>query len=75
MYDHTPFWPLFSAQTYEAATVQLLSESLENQNNGFSMARRDNDDGPTGRSPHFFKIILPNVVQEGKLVSMLKFIN
>lgn len=33
--------PLFSAQTYEAATVQLLlSESLENQNNGFSMAER-----------------------------------
>ena len=33
--------PLFSSQTYEAATVQLLlSESLENQNNGFSMAER-----------------------------------
>ena len=40
-----------------------------------SQWRRDNDDGPADRSPHFFKIILPNVVQEGKLVSMLKFIN
>ena len=40
-----------------------------------SQWRRDNDDGPADRSPHFFKIILPNAVQEGKLVSMLKFIN
>ena len=38
-----------------------------------SQWRRDNDDGPADRSPHFFKIILPNAVQEGKLVSMLKF--
>ena len=40
-----------------------------------SQWRRDNDDGPADRSPHFFKIILQNAVQEGKLVSMLKFIN
>ena len=38
-----------------------------------SQWRRDNEDDPTDRSLHFFKIILPNVVQEGKLVSMLKF--
>ena len=38
-----------------------------------SQWRRDNKDGPTDWSPHFFKIILPNAVQEGKLVSMLKF--
>ena len=36
--------------------------------------RRDNDDGPADRSPHFFKIIMPKAVEEGKLVSMLKFI-
>ena len=40
-----------------------------------SQWRRDNDDGPADQSPHFFKIILPNAVQEGKHVSMLKFIN
>ena len=40
-----------------------------------SQWRRDNDDGPADQSPHFFKIILQNAVQEGKLVSMLKFIN
>ena len=39
-----------------------------------SQWRRDNDDGPADRSPHFFKIILPKAIQEGKLVSMLKFI-
>ena len=38
-----------------------------------SQWRRDNEDGLADRSPHFFKIIMPNVVQEGKLVSMLKF--
>ena len=38
-----------------------------------SQWQRDNEDGPADQSPHFFKIILPNVVQEGKLVSMLKF--
>ena len=36
--------------------------------------RRDNNDGPADRSPHFFKIIMPKAVEEGKLVSMLKFI-
>ena len=36
--------------------------------------RRDNDNGPANRSPHFFKIIMPKAVEEGKLVSMLKFI-
>ena len=35
--------------------------------------RRDNKDGPADWSAHFFKIIMPNVVQERKLVSMLKF--
>ena len=35
--------------------------------------RRDNDDGPADRSPHFFKIIMLKVVEEGKLVSMLKW--
>ena len=35
--------------------------------------RRDNDDGPADRSPHFFKIIMPKAVEEGKLVSMLKW--
>ena len=68
--------PLFSAQTYEAATVQLLSENTVWRTRTMaSQWRRDNDDGPADRSPHFFKIILPNAVQEGKLVSMLKFIN
>ena len=38
-----------------------------------SQWQRDNEDGPADQSPHVFKIILPNVVQEGKLVSMLKF--
>ncbi|XP_030974810.1 uncharacterized protein LOC115994719 [Quercus lobata] len=33
-----------------------------------SQWRRDNQDGPADRSPHFFKIILPNAVQEGKLI-------
>ena len=36
--------------------------------------RRDNDDGPADRFAHFFKIIMPKAVEEGKLVSMLKFI-
>ncbi|XP_050281448.1 B3 domain-containing transcription factor VRN1-like [Quercus robur] len=35
---------------------------------------RDNDDGPADRSPHFFKIILPNAVQEGKLRIPDKFV-
>ncbi|XP_050289613.1 B3 domain-containing protein At4g01580-like [Quercus robur] len=39
-----------------------------------SQWRRDNDDGPADRSPHFFKIILQNAVQEGKLRIPDKFV-
>ncbi|KAK4596415.1 hypothetical protein RGQ29_014447 [Quercus rubra] len=39
-----------------------------------SQWQRDNDDGPTDRSPHFFKIILLNAVQEGKLRIPAKFV-
>ena len=39
--------------------------------------RRDNGDGPaslTIKATHFFKIIMPGTLQEGKLVSILYFL-
>ena len=36
--------------------------------------RRDNEDGPadlTTKAPHFFKIVMPQTLQEGKLVRTL----
>ena len=41
-----------------------------------SQWQRDNEDGPTDltrKSAHFFKIIMPQALQEGKLVSILQF--
>ena len=38
--------------------------------------RRDNGDGPaslTTKATHFFKIIMPGTLEEGKLVSILYF--
>ena len=38
---------------------------------------RDNGDGPadlTTKAMHFFKIIMPETLQEGKLVSILNFL-
>ena len=38
--------------------------------------RRDNGDGPTSlttKAMHFFKIIMPGTLEEGKLVSILYF--
>ena len=42
-----------------------------------SYQRRDNGHGPvdlTTKAPHFFKIIMPQTLQEGKLVSILNFV-
>ena len=42
-----------------------------------SYQRRDNGDGPadlTTKAMHFFKIIMPGTLQEGKLVSILYFL-
>ena len=39
--------------------------------------RRDNKDGPTSlttKATHFFKIIMPGTLEEGKLVSILYFL-
>ena len=39
--------------------------------------RRDNKDGPTSlttKPTHFFKIIMPGTLEEGKLVSILYFL-
>ena len=39
--------------------------------------RRDNGDGPaslTTKATHFFKIIMPGTLEEGKLVSVLYFL-
>ena len=39
--------------------------------------RRDNGDGPaslTTKATHFFKIIIPGTLEEGKLVSILYFL-
>ena len=39
--------------------------------------RRDNGDGPaslTTKATHFFKIIMPGTLEEGKLVSILYFL-
>ena len=39
--------------------------------------RRDNGDGPaslTTKAMHFFKIIIPGTLEEGKLVSILYFL-
>ena len=37
-----------------------------------SYQQRDNVDGPM-QAPHFFKIIMPESLEEGKLVSILNF--
>ena len=42
-----------------------------------SYQRRDNGDGPTDlttKAKHFFKIIMPGTLEEGKLVSILYFL-
>ena len=42
-----------------------------------SYQRRDNGDGPadlTTKATHFFKIIMPRTLEEGKLVSILYFL-
>ena len=42
-----------------------------------SFQRRDNRDGPadlTTKATHFFKIIMPGTLEEGKLVSILHFL-
>ena len=42
-----------------------------------SYQRRDNGDGPadlTTKATHFFKIIMPGTLEEGKLVSILHFL-
>ena len=42
-----------------------------------SYQRRDNGDGPTDlttKATHFFKIIMPGTLEEGKLVSILYFL-
>ena len=42
-----------------------------------SYQRRDNEDGPTDlttKATHFFKIIMPGTLEEGKLVSILYFL-
>ena len=39
--------------------------------------RKDNGDGPTSlttKPTHFFKIIMPGTLEEGKLVSILYFL-
>ena len=71
MEGQPPFWTLyFSTQTNGINSYDSQQKTVWRTRTMTSYQRRDNADG-LAQALHFFKIIMPESLEEGKLVSIL----
>ena len=64
----------FSTQTYGINSYDSQQKTFWRTRTMTSYQQRNNGDGPadlTTKAPHFFKIVMPQILQEGKLVRTL----